>query len=173
MRLEKVKLSKIKPYPNNPRVNEDAVNAVMESISQCGYCAPIVTDENYVILAGHTRYKALKKLKWTECEVVCIDDLTDELKRKYRLLDNQAGHGSIWDLGKLAAELDGLDFEGFDFGFDDLFAEELNPEPVEPPAEKTEVFQIIVDCLDEDDAEAKYNKIADLGIEAHIETRKV
>ena len=173
MRLEKVKLSKIKPYPNNPRANEDAVNAVMESISQCGYCAPIVVDENYMILAGHTRFKALKKLKWTECEIVCIDGLTDEQKRKYRLLDNQAGHESTWDIGKLSKELEGLDFNGFDFGFDDLFAEELSPEPIEPPADLTRGFRIVVDCLDEEDAEAKYNKIADLGIEAHIETGKV
>lgn len=65
-----VPISKIKPYPNNPRRNGKAVEAVAESIRQCGYCAPIVVDENMVVLAGHTRLKALKRLGWKECEVV-------------------------------------------------------------------------------------------------------
>jgi len=57
-----VKLSDIKPYPNNPRNNDDAVASVAESIRQCGYIAPIVVDEDMVVLAGHTRLRALKKL---------------------------------------------------------------------------------------------------------------
>ena len=52
-------MAEIKPYANNPRNNDGAVDAVLESIKQCGYISPIVVDENYVILAGHTRYKAL------------------------------------------------------------------------------------------------------------------
>ena len=62
MELKRVPLSAIKPYPGNPRINDEAVDAVAESIRQCGYCAPIVVDENMVILAGHTRHKALTKL---------------------------------------------------------------------------------------------------------------
>ena len=175
MELQKVKLSKIKPYPNNPRVNDAAVDAIVESIKQCGYCAPIVVDEDYVILAGHTRAKALKKLKWTECEVVVKTGLTEEQKRKYRLLDNRTNEFASWDIGKLATELDGLDFDGFDFGFDDMFNfDDETPEPEEPkPKGKAEVYQIVIDCVNEDDAEDKYNKIADMMIEARIETKKV
>ena len=172
MELKRVKIAKLKPYPNNPRQNDDSVKAVMESILQCGYCSPIVVDENFTVLAGHTRLKALKKLKWTECEVVILEGLTEEQKQKYRLLDNQAGHESLWDLDRLAEELKDLDFHGFDFGFDDLFSSPLSPEPVEPPP-KAQILQIVVDCLDEEDAEEKYSRIADLGIEAHIEARKV
>ena len=62
MELKTVNLKEIHPYPNNPRKNDDAVAAVVESIKQCGYVAPIIVDENYVILAGHTRYKALKSM---------------------------------------------------------------------------------------------------------------
>ena len=171
MELQKVKLSKIKPYPNNPRINDEAVAAVVESIKQCGYCSPIVVDENYVILAGHTRAKALKKLKWTECEVIVKDGLTEEQKRKYRLLDNQAGFLSEWDLEKLTDELEGLDFDGFDFKFDDLFKTEK--EPKAELVRQEEMYQIIIDCADENDAESKYNKIADLLIEARIQTKKV
>lgn len=120
MELKKLKLSQIKPYEKNPRKNDDAVDAVVESIRQCGYCSPILVDENNVILAGHTRYKALQKLGWNEAEVVVRDGLTDEQKRKYRLLDNKTNELASWDFDLLADEIEGLDFEGFDFGFDTI-----------------------------------------------------
>lgn len=117
MKIVKLKLSEIKPYENNPRRNDQAVDAVAESILQCGYCAPIVVDENNVILAGHTRYKAVKKLGWNEVEVAVKSGLTDEQKRKYRLLDNKTNELAAWDFDLLSEEIEGLDFEGFDFGF--------------------------------------------------------
>ena len=68
MKYVKKKLSELKPYENNPRINDEAVDDVVESIRQCSYIAPIVIDEDGVILAGHTRYKALKKLGYKECD---------------------------------------------------------------------------------------------------------
>ena len=145
MEIVKLKLSQIKPYEKNPRRNDAAVDAVVASIEQCGYCSPILVDENNMILAGHTRYKALKKLGWEEAEVVVRDGLTDEQKRKYRLLDNKTNEFAGWDFDLLESELDGLDFEGFDFGFaevakdidelDGLFA----PEPEKPLEEPKQI----------------------------------
>ena len=109
-------LSEIRPYPNNPRIITDAVEDVMESIRQCGYVAPIVVDEDGVILAGHTRYEALKRLGRTECGVVIVSGLTEEQKRKYRLYDNKTGELSSWDQRKLSEELSDVDFLGYDFG---------------------------------------------------------
>ncbi|MBS6166413.1 MAG: ParB N-terminal domain-containing protein [Firmicutes bacterium] len=63
MELNTKRIDEIIPYPHNPRVNDQAVDAVAESIRQCGYIAPIIVDEEGVILAGHTRYKALKKIE--------------------------------------------------------------------------------------------------------------
>ena len=63
MELIEKKISELIPYANNPRKNDNAVDAVMESIKQCGYISPIVIHEHNEILAGHTRYKALKKMK--------------------------------------------------------------------------------------------------------------
>lgn len=120
MELKTVKLSGIKPYKRNPRKNDHAVEAVKESILQCGYCAPIVVDENMVILAGHTRYKALKDIGMEEVQIVVKDGMTDEQKQKYRLLDNKVGELAEWDKELLAEELLGLDFKGYDFGFDEL-----------------------------------------------------
>lgn len=118
MELKKMKLSEIKPYGKNPRKNDGAVDAVAESIKQCGYCSPIVVDENYEVLAGHTRLKALKKLGRKECEVVVKEGLTEEQKQKYRILDNKTGEFAEWDFNVLDALLPSLDFDGFDFGFE-------------------------------------------------------
>lgn len=111
-------LSELTPYANNPRFNSDAVDAVAESIKQCGYVAPILIDEDNVILAGHTRLKALQRLKKKETEVMRVTGLTEEQKKKYRLLDNKTAEIADWDFEKLDAELEGLDFWDYDFGFD-------------------------------------------------------
>lgn len=110
MQLERVHLDKIHPYVNNPRRNDSAVDAVAESIIQCEYIAPIIVDEDYIILAGHTRYKALRKLGYKEAEVIIKSGLTEDQKRKYRLLDNKTGELSAWDPELLSSELEGLDF---------------------------------------------------------------
>ena len=112
----KMKIKDIKPYENNPRINDEAVEDVAESIRQCGYIAPIVVDENGVILAGHTRLKALKNLGKTSCEVVVVEGLDEEQKKKYRLYDNKTAEFAEWDMEKLNDELFGIDFEGFNFG---------------------------------------------------------
>jgi len=115
VKLITVKLTEITPYENNPRKNDDAVNAVAESIKQCSYITPLVVDENMVILAGHTRYKALKALQYEEIPCLICEGLTEEQKKKYRYLDNKTGEKATWDLMKLEVELEGVDLEGFDF----------------------------------------------------------
>lgn len=148
MKIKSVKISDIIPYENNPRHNDDAVWAVAESIRQCGYCAPIVVDENMVILAGHTRLKALKSLGYNECEVCIKEGLSDEQKRKYRILDNKTNEFAEWDFEALEKELDGLDFDGIDFGFDfDL----TPPEILDDDSNKVSMSEKIVVRLVFDD----------------------
>ena len=149
MELKTKKLVEIHPYPGNPRKNDGAVDAVAESIRQCGYVAPIIVDENGVILAGHTRYKALKKLGRTEAEVIVKDGLTDEQKRKYRLLDNKTNELAGWDFDLLADELDGLDFGDLqlDWGVGqkepEVVEDNYTPEPPEEPKSKLgQVYQL-------------------------------
>lgn len=116
MKLENVNIEKLKPYANNPRYNDEAVDAVEESIEQVGYITPIVVDENYEILAGHTRWRSLNNLGKEDIDVIVIEGLTDEQKRKFRLLDNKTAEIAEWDMDKLLQELEDLDFgTNFDF----------------------------------------------------------
>lgn len=151
--FKKMKLSELIPYENNPRINDDAVKDVVASIQQCENIDPIEIDENNVILSGHTRHKALKQLKYKETEVIQITGLTEEQKRKYRLLANKTGERAEWDLSKLEIELDGLDFEGFDFEFDgieldieepaEVVEDDYNEEPpAEPKAKLGDIYQL-------------------------------
>lgn len=145
MELKKVSIEQIIPYENNPRRNDDAVDAVAESIRQCGYCAPIVIDESMVVLAGHTRLKALKQLGWEQAEVCVVSGLTDDQKRKYRLLDNKTNELASWDFELLEQELEDLDFQGYDFGFDESNTN-LDIEDLFTPAEEQEKEPKQIQC---------------------------
>lgn len=133
LRLEKRRLADLTKYEGNPRIIERAIPQVQESIRQCGYITPIVIDEDGVILAGHTRYEALKQNGAEECDVVVAVGLSEEQRKKYRLLDNKTGEIATWDNRKLKTEILGLDFEGFDFGQEkietEVFKETTDTEP--------------------------------------------
>ena len=119
MQIIDKKIGEIKPYEKNPRKNDDAVDAVASSISQFGFKNPIVIDGNNVIICGHTRYKAAKKLGLEKVPCVVADDLTDEQIKAYRLADNKVSELAEWDIDLLGEELDGIfDIDMSDFGFD-------------------------------------------------------
>ena len=115
----KLPVNDIHPYPNNPRINDEAVAYVVESMNQTGNLDPIEVDEDNVILSGHTRLLALEQLGITETECVRYTGLTEEQKKKYRLLANKTAEVSTWDEELLNMELGDLDFGDFDFGFSD------------------------------------------------------
>lgn len=124
MEVRDVPIGSISPYDNNPRDNSAAVGAVAESIERFGWQQPIVVDPDGVIVVGHTRYEAAKRLGLETVPVKVADGLSPEKVRAYRLADNKVGELATWDDGKLEAELDalgdeldGLDFDMSDFGF--------------------------------------------------------
>lgn len=112
-------LKDIKPYENNPRKNDQAVDKVASSLEAFGAQSPIIVDKNHVIIAGHTRYKAAKKLGWDEFPCVVAEALSDEQARAYRMADNKTGEFADWDDDKLDEELAKiLDIDMGAFGFD-------------------------------------------------------
>ena len=118
MYLQTRKIADIHPYPGNPRVNKAAVQPVMDSIKKDGYRARIMVDTNGVIIAGHTRFAALKKLGYKEIEVWVADDMTEEQVRDYRIRDNYTAEFAEWDFDLLEEEIQGLDFDMSDFGIE-------------------------------------------------------
>lgn len=103
--LENWPIKKVKPYDRNPRRNDNAVDAVAASIREFGFRQPIVVDRDGVIIVGHTRLKAAKKLGMKEVPVLVADDLTEEQVKAYRLADNKTGELAGWDFAALEEEL--------------------------------------------------------------------
>ena len=129
------------PYDKNPRDNEGAVDKVAASIREFGFKQPIVVDKDNVVIAGHTRLKASKKLKLSQVPVLVADDLTEEQVKAYRLADNKTAEFAEWDFDLLGSELgEILDIDMSEFGFDDILEDEeptsiLEDEAPEPPTE--------------------------------------
>lgn len=116
--IEYVPVDTLEEYYNNPRHNDSAVDMVAASIRDFGFKVPIIIDENNVIVAGHTRLKAAKKLGMTEVPVSKASDLTPEQIQAFRLADNKTQELSTWDFGKLGEELDKIvDIDMGEFGF--------------------------------------------------------
>lgn len=152
-KIEYWPLAKIKPYPNNPRVNDGAVAFVANSIKEFGFRNPIVVDNAGVIIAGHTRLKAAKKLGLKEAPVIVADDLSDEQVKALRLADNKTAETAEWDLNLLDQEISEIaDIDMTDFGFeldeepdddadavDDDFEE---PENIEPIAKRGQIYRL-------------------------------
>ena len=112
-----VDIENVIPYENNPRINDDAVEKVANSIREFGWQQPIVVDKHNVIIVGHTRLKAAQMLGEKQVPVV-FADLSDELAKSYRLADNKTGELARWDFEVLEQELSGiLDVDMSEFGF--------------------------------------------------------
>lgn len=138
--IEYKPLTEIRPYDDNPRRNEAAVGPVANSIKEFGFQSPIIVDRDGVIIAGHTRYKAAKRLGLKEVPVVFATELTPEQAQAYRIADNSTGELAEWDPALLLQELEGLKYNMADFGLDlqlDKVVDEAKDDEyeVEVPAE--------------------------------------
>jgi len=116
------KIDAIRPYEGNPRINDQAVDAVAASLKEFGFRQPIVVDTDGVIIVGHTRWKAAKKLGMAKAPVHVATDLTPEQIKAYRIADNQTATLAEWDFDLLPIELKDLQGADYDLGllgFDD------------------------------------------------------
>ena len=139
MEIVNKRLEELKPYEKNPRKNDKAVERVANSIKEFGFKVPIIIDKNGIIVAGHTRYKASKKLGLKEVPCIIADDLNEEQIKAFRLADNKVSEEAEWDFELLDEELDDiLNIDMSDFGFERI--EEEIEEEIEPEIEFTEVL---------------------------------
>lgn len=141
LKIEHVGIKEIVPYENNPRVNDGAVQYVKKSILEFGFKRPLIVDEDFVLLAGHTRLKALLELReervWETREgfewlkegkipAVVRKGLTEAQKRAFRIADNRASELTLFDFEKVNIELKDLEGSGIemtDFGFEPVKAD--------------------------------------------------
>ncbi len=115
--IEWMPIGSVKPYENNPRRNDDAVDAVANSIREFGFKSPIIVDRDLVIIAGHTRLKAAKALGMKEVPVVIASDLSEEQARAFRLVDNRTNELADWDWDMLIDEIDNIELDLSEMGF--------------------------------------------------------
>ena len=118
LEIKYMSVNDIKPYKNNPRINEKAIPYVMNSIKEFGFKNPIIIDKNNIIICGHTRLESAKRLKYTEVPVIYADDLSDEQIKAFRLADNKVSEIAEWDLELLDSELSEIDLDMEQFGFE-------------------------------------------------------
>lgn len=173
LEVQNFKIEEIHPYENNPRFNKDAVSKVAASIKKFGFKNPILVDKNNVIIAGHTRLEAAKKLKLEEVPCIVAFDLNEKQAKALRLADNKVAEFSTWDFVKLDAELaelgDSFDFS--DFGFGEDFVEQDEDEPKEPREISIESnYQVIIDCADETEQQDVFERLNEEGFKCRLST---
>lgn len=159
MEIINKKIVELKPYEKNPRKNDEAVEFVANSIKEFGFKVPIIIDKNNVIVAGHTRYKASKKLGLEEVPCIVADDLNEEQIKAFRLADNKVSEKSQWDLDLLNEELENIfDIDMSAFNFTTIVPEDIIVE-VEPEnrfSTETKIPQYNVEDID-----VTYNEMID------------
>ena len=178
MQVIEKELSWLKPYANNPRDNESAVEPVANSIKEFGFKVPIVATSDGEIINGHTRFKASKSLGLEKVPVIIADDLTDEQIKAFRLADNKTGEIADWNeslLIKELEELDDLDYDMGQFGFElDLDDADEDGDGYDDAGDipdnidVVEAFALNVIVKDEAEQAALYEELPGRGLEVKV-----
>ena len=176
MNIEYLKLSEIKPYEQNPRLNDAAVDAVAKSIAEFGFVQPICVDRHNVIVIGHTRFRAGNKLGLKTVPVVKLD-LSDEKARSLRLIDNSTHDLSSWELEKLLAEIGDMpevDFMEFGLDIDAIMADsqgivaDPDEESPEDGRKQNDRITVIIDDMTQKAEIKQAVESAISGFQAHV-----
>jgi hypothetical protein len=172
MNIQHLKLAELRPYERNPRKNDAAVGPVAESIQQYGFLVPLVITGENEIIAGHTRYKAAKRLKLKTVPCVVADELSPEQIKAFRLVDNKTAEFAEWDAELLPLELADIAVDLSAFGFD--LPEDGEPEEKQGGGQKEtsfnyqEQYGVIVMCESEAHQEEVYEALTGLGYDCKV-----
>ena len=127
MKIEIADINSIQPYINNPRkLKDSAIEKVAKSIKEFGFRQPIVVDTNRIIVVGHTRYRASKKLGLKEVPITIAENLTQEQINAYRIADNRTNEEAEWDLELLKTEIKELELADFNLDLTGFDEDQLN-----------------------------------------------
>lgn len=175
MKIEMMPIDSICPYKKNPRKNDKAVPEVVKSLKRFGFRQPLVVDSKMVLVVGHTRLLAAKKMGLKEVPVHVAHDLTANEARAYRLMDNRTSDHADWEKTTLFEELEQLTLADPELditflGFGDFDFELPKDSEVEPLKEEKfkSIFEIVVECESEEDQEHIYNRLTEEGLKCRV-----
>ena len=170
MNIKNIAVKDLIPYEKNTKKHDDVqINNVAESIKQYGFIQPIVIDKNNVVVIGHCRLLAAKKLKMTDVPCVCVDDLTEEQVKALRIVDNKSNE-SPWDFDFLADELAEINLDAFNFDFGVSFDDYDTKIKEREEIALNESISVVVECADDEEAETIFEKLSEEGYKCHIST---
>lgn len=171
MNVEMMAIKDIKPFERNAKKHDEKqIKNVMQSIKNYGIVQPLVVDKDNVLIIGHCRLIASKRLKMDKVPVVKMDELTQEQVDKLRLLDNKLNE-SEWDFDLLAEDIPTLDFSDFDIDWglpEDIEDEKPAKEPND--IDYHESISVVIDCDNDEQAEDVFNKLTSEGYTCRIST---
>lgn len=179
MEIENIKIEDLIPYARNSRTHSDEqVAQVAASIKEFGFTNPVLIDADDGIIAGHGRVLAARKLKMHEVPCIRLGHLTESQKKAYIIADNKLALNSGWDEEMLKLEL--LELKELDFsidviGFnaDEIMAllDEIQEKEKELKEETySEIFNIIIECKDEEDQEKIFNRLDSEGYKCRVQS---
>ena len=170
MDIKNIAVKDLIPYDKNTKKHDDVqINNVAESIKQYGFVQPIVIDKNNVVVIGHCRLLAAKKLKMQEVPCVCVDDLTEEQVKALRIVDNKSNE-SPWDFDFLTDELAEINLDAFNFDFGVSFDDDDTETKEREEIALNESISVVVECADDEEAETIFEKLSEEGYKCHIST---
>ena len=181
MNIFNIDIDKIIPYINNPRNNEEAIDKVASSIQEFGFKVPIIIDENNVVVTGHTRLLASKKLGLKTVPCVIADDLSEAQIKAFRISVNKVSEYSKWDEELLKIELEQLeemnfnldtvdiDYSDFDLEIDYIEDDFIEIKEREDLSDKVNsAYEIIIECDNEEEQEEMYNRFIEEGLRCRV-----
>lgn len=174
LKIEYVPLDKLKPYERNARKHGDTdIDAIAASIKRFGFKDPIGVWGKDIIVEGHGRLLAAKKLGLAEVPIIRLDDLTDEERRMYALAHNKTAELSAWDFDTMDTELEELGemFDVEELGFDVAERDDIeNHESSSRNITFHENISVIVECSNDEEAEKTFNALSQEGYTCRIST---
>lgn len=178
MKVEFINIKNLNPYVNNSRTHDkEQIKQIAESISEFGFTNPILIDENKMVIAGHGRLKASKLLDMESVPTITLHNLTDLQKKAYIIADNKLALNAGWDYEILKEEVLALGNE-FDLeilGFDDQELANIldNLELIDPELQEQEykeIYNIVINCEDEQHQEKVYNELLEKGYKCQVQS---
>ena len=172
LKIEYLPIKALKPYEKNTRKHKDLdVDNIAKSIEKYGFNDPvgIATEEN-LIICGHGRVLACKKMGIKEVPCIRLDHLSEQERREYAIAHNATAELSEWDLDILPDELAELDLSAFDFDFGVSLDEDDTEEKEREEIALNESVSVVVECSDDEEAEAIFEKLSEEGYKCHIST---